>query len=489
MAMSSIIRGLDLLATNLFQTIACIILVLFTVNLYRALTDPLFDIPGPFLARFTRLWLAREYSSGGYQRTNIALHKQYGPIVRIAPNQYSIDSPTAIKTLYGHGSSLHKGDWYIPWGHPEWPNLFNILDPHTHGAARRKVAKPYSMTSLLGYEPSVNECTVLLKSKLNEFATLGQSVDMGRWFQFYAFDVIGQITFSRRFGFLQSGQDIQGLIRMLDTMNNYTAVIGLFVRAHNILGEIEAIKAKPLPSSPSGPVDFVTKLLQERQHGSSRNVIDRDINVSAFANVLAGTDTTSISLSGILYHLLRSPQTLATLRKELEVAKEQARVSSPITFQEARALPFLEAVIKESLRLHSAAAFTFPRVVSKGGLTLAGRVFPEKTTVGVNPWVAHRNTTIFGPGADEFRPQRWIDQDKSVLAEYESNFLTFGQGARTCIGKNISYLEMYKVIPELVLGFDFELVNSGEWKTHTAWFSIPVGFQCRVTPRNKKVAV
>jgi cytochrome P450 len=69
---------------------------------------------------------------------------------------------------------------------------------------------------------------------------------------------------------------------------------------------------------------------------------------------------------------------LAKLCEEIASAKEAGKVSSPITFQEARALPHLDAVIKESLRLHPAAGFTYPRVVPRGGMSLAGRYFPEK---------------------------------------------------------------------------------------------------------------
>jgi hypothetical protein len=59
---------------------------------------------------------------------------------------------------------------------------------------RRKLAKPYAMSSLVSYEPYVNECTALLKSRLGEIAAAGKDANMGRWFQLYAFDVIGQIT-------------------------------------------------------------------------------------------------------------------------------------------------------------------------------------------------------------------------------------------------------------------------------------------------------
>lgn len=77
-------------------------------NAFQIIFDPLRDIPGPFLARFTRLWYLLELYKGKFEITNIELHKKYGAIVRIAPNQYSIDDVESAKTIYGHGSAFVK---------------------------------------------------------------------------------------------------------------------------------------------------------------------------------------------------------------------------------------------------------------------------------------------------------------------------------------------------------------------------------------------
>ena len=70
--------------------------------------DPLRDIPGPLLARFTRWWYFIEIYKGSFELTNVELHKKYGPIVRIAPHEYSIDDVEAAKTIYGHGNAFVK---------------------------------------------------------------------------------------------------------------------------------------------------------------------------------------------------------------------------------------------------------------------------------------------------------------------------------------------------------------------------------------------
>lgn len=77
-------------------------------TLFKVISDPLRDIPGPFLARFTRLWYVFELYKGNFERTNIELHKKYGGIVRIAPNQYSIDDFEGARAIYGHGNAFVK---------------------------------------------------------------------------------------------------------------------------------------------------------------------------------------------------------------------------------------------------------------------------------------------------------------------------------------------------------------------------------------------
>ena len=79
--------------------------------LLRHLLSPLRQIPGPVFARFTKTWYFLQISRGDFHDTNIELHRKYGKIVRIAPNQYSIDDPEAIKIIYALGSPFPKADW------------------------------------------------------------------------------------------------------------------------------------------------------------------------------------------------------------------------------------------------------------------------------------------------------------------------------------------------------------------------------------------
>lgn len=77
-------------------------------SLFKAYVTPLREVPGPWLARFTRIWLLKAINSRKYQDINIDLHRKYGPVVRIAPNEYSIDDLEASKIIYRSRDQLVK---------------------------------------------------------------------------------------------------------------------------------------------------------------------------------------------------------------------------------------------------------------------------------------------------------------------------------------------------------------------------------------------
>lgn len=344
--------------------------------------------------------------------------------MRIAPNQYSVDSFEAAKTIYGHGnhflkvsspapvqhsshrSTYRQEDWYLPWGHPSMRNLFNEVDPSNHAAMRRQVSNLYSMSSLVSYEPYVDQCTALLCERLSEFASAKGAVDMRHWFQCYAFDVIGLITFSKRFGHLDAGNDIGGVMSALNKQILLGSLLGLYPSWYpTVFKFLSRRAAKPggKPTGPAyvswfaqsqiesrrhiepseghdGPEDFIGKVLRKRTEagGSGKAASDETLLTTAGANIAAGSDTTAITLSAMLYYLCRNPEVMRKLRAEFD---PQIGGGAALTFQQAQALPYLQAVIKETLRMHPATGFTMPRIVPAGGCTVAGQFIPAGVSI------------------------------------------------------------------------------------------------------------
>lgn len=110
-----------------------------------------------------------------------------------------------------------------------------------------------------------------------------------------------------------------------------------------------------------------------------------------------------------------------------------------------------------------------------------------QTVVGINSWVAHYNTNIFGEDAALFRPDRWLKSHSSPekLSSMEKYFMAFGMGSRTCIGKNISILEISKLVPQLVRRYDISLATP-KWTCRNQWFTKQSNFD--VTVRMREVS-
>lgn len=196
------------------------------------------------------------------------------------------------------------------------------------------------------------------------------------------------------------------------------------------------------------------------------------------ANMFAGSDTTGITMRAVFYFLLRDPSKMERLLKELSEESKAGRFSRDdglVRWEEARDLPYLNAVINEALRCHPAVGLTMERIVPGAGVTLAGHFLPRGTIVGCSAWVIHQDTQVFGSDAAEFRPERWIEATPEQRKKMNSCLFSFGAGARTCIGKNISLLELYKLVPTILRTFEVSIPN-GLYKRKFSRSEVDSGF-------------
>ena len=183
-----------------------------------------------------------------------------------------------------------------------------------------------------------------------------------------------------------------------------------------------------------------------------------------------------------IYHLCKNPQHMKKLQAELDAAQSEGNLSEMITYAEAIKLPFLGAVIKEAMRVHPSICLTYPRHVPEGGREICGYYFAAGCRVGVNPYVIHYDTSIFGEDAEVFDPERWFRPNAKNM---ESHMFQFGNGSRTCIGKNIALSEVYKFIPQFFRVFDVRQEDPSKlWKEHNTWFVKQTGIDVKLAKRN-----
>lgn len=138
------------------------------------------------------------------------------------------------------------------------------------------------------------------------------------------------------------------------------------------------------------------------------------------------------------------------LQEEIDNAINKGLISSPIKDSEARQLPYLQAVIREGLRIFPVVTATFFKRVPKGGDTVSGYFLPEGTEVGHNVLGIMRSEKYWGTDADAFRPERWLEADDATFEVMVNALETlWGAGRYKCLGRAIAQVELNKVFVEV----------------------------------------
>lgn len=260
---------------------------------------------------------------------------------------------------------------------------------------------------------------------------------------------------------METASDVGGLIHLITLLFRTNFVIGFFptlvtlrLWAFKLMGEQEASRldkfakariqeakqslihgydeADPREREAAAP-DFCARIIalgeSDRSDSEKRpKVLDVDFvsQQASRMNIGAGSDTTSVTLTATLHNILFQPAIYQRLREEVDEAYARGALSDPPTFAESQELPYLQAIVKEALRIHPATGLPLWREVPVGGATICGVYFPAGTNVGINSWVAHRNRDVWGEDADDFRPERWLDSSPEKLKEMNAYFMAFG---------------------------------------------------------------
>ena len=163
-----------------------------------------------------------------------------------------------------------------------------------------------------------------------------------------------------------------------------------------------------------------------------------------FVFTVGAQDTTAAFMSAFMDHVLRNPTAKSRLLSEIDKFDRAGKISSPIVnYEETCAMPYFMACCQEALRLSPSVSMLLPRYAPQGGVTIENTWIPDSTEISANPFVLHRNKSIFGEDADSFDPDRWLKDAKQVRT-MEKYFFAFGYGSRKCIGKHLAVFEAQK---------------------------------------------
>ena len=228
---------------------------------------------------------------------------------------------------------------------------------------------------------------------------LGQNIDMGLFVQLFAFDVIGEVTFSRRFGFMDAGSDsgffaqIESVLRSGAWVGQIPALywihdflspvignhLGITIR-HGRLRDFASQEVENRKRTGTDHQDILGKLLEvQRQRPSEMDYTN--VLSMATTNVTAGSDTTAISTRSVIYHILKNPECKRKLVEEIDLPMKNIGSNKPITLEQTKHMPYLQACLYEGLRLHPAVGMSLPRVTPPNGIEIDGHFIPKGVSV------------------------------------------------------------------------------------------------------------
>ncbi|KAI0182276.1 cytochrome p450 benzoate 4-monooxygenase [Xylaria flabelliformis] len=484
-------------------------------------------IPGPFISKFSNIWLAIWAKRGQrYAWGNVivhAAHQRYGNVVRIGFNHVSIATPEGLRTVYAHGNGFLKDIFYDAFV-PHLPDVFTVRDRDEHARKRKLITNAFSPGAVHDFEPYMAVNLERWVAQLDRIAASPgkdgyAKLDIRPWCTFLAFDIIGDLAFGAPFGMVERGRDevqstqpggpatyvpgaeslnrrgqINNTLGWLPALRPWARYLphpffykGLRSKA-NLHGIAVAAVERRLESVKETGTYQRRDILELLRHGKDAegNPMPVDELVGeAHTQLVAGTDTVSNTSCAIIYWILegerRNPGTiLPRLLAELDAA---IRPGSAIAAHgEVKNLQFLRLCIDESMRLHSTSAMGLPRVVTgKDGVLCENEHFPEGTVLSVPSYTLHHNADIWGSDVEEFKPERWL----RATPQQKASFNPFSHGPRACVGQNVAHMEMALIIGTAFYRYDFKLYQR-TLQSHEGFMKKPAECWVGIKLRNNK---
>ncbi|KAF8753476.1 Cytochrome P450 monooxygenase [Rhizoctonia solani] len=464
---------------------------------------------GPLAASLSNWWLSNSTQSGRHSEIIHELHEKYGKLVKldvVASQQRFSDSRKAV---YGHSNGLLKSEFYEAFKADPNGNVFNIRDKAVHTMKRKRIANIFSAQNVQAFEPRVRShvekfcsqldirCEEALKgvSGFNWDAKDGRVVlNMCPQFSYIAFDIISDLSLGIPFGLIEAQKDSIPAALSLISNKKVADLPVIHMIAQGTIGAVALAPHPPLLQkillfgapwhipdliarrdfvevtkaavntriskvengtidNENRGVDLLDKLFEVTNTDGSP-LSREEIDAEALVTIGAGSDTTSNSLGALCYYIASHPQVKKTLQEELDSVHASADQGEPelayglASFEQVKNLPYLNACIKEALRLHSTVGGGLPRVVPPGKtMTVAGETFNEGSIISV--------------------PQRWLDGGSEALNKY---YVPFSTGPRACVGRNLANMNMILISATFFHRYDVELA------TPTTQFEVKEGF-------------
>ena len=418
------------------------------------------------------------------------LHDKYGPLVRIGPGEVSIGDYHLYRRIYSQNTCTKEESFYgasTLLGKDHLASiryvscLLNPVRPVSKGAlsrnkalhsARRKMmSQPFSQQAINENESLITEMSERLAERIitSCAASPTGTSDVVDLCKLFSLEVICKAAFNRDISqpsmehamtFLRAMEDTPVVMIMLSVfpfLRDWTTVNerlpGLVGHAFRQSKHYEQFtrslfRSFQQESKTDSTERFMgTPLIRGVDAHLDRQLSEDEAIEEAMGLAFAGSGTTSSTLLYLFYQLSR-PQNRNIQLKLREELQQSGR-----KLIEVKDLPYLNAVIKETMRLHPTIISTLPRVLDVP-LQCNDIVLPANTIVGMQNYVHHRDPKVY-TDPHSFIPDRWIGQTQS--SELEKAFTPFSLGSRNCIGQNLAKAELYIAASLIFRRFDLRL--------------------------------
>ncbi|CAK7563498.1 MAG: hypothetical protein SEPTF4163_001367 [Sporothrix epigloea] len=466
--------------------------------IYRIFLHPLAKYPGPLLAKLTDAYMLYHAWKGDRHLELWRLHERYGPIVRFGPNSVSFNSNTALKEIYGFKANVGKAEFYDAFAHPAH-NTHNTRDKGEHARKRRVLSHAFSDSAVKEAEKYIlanvrTFCNVLgaggsTANALSYHGDYSQTKGSEKWSgpvnmsdqcNYLAMDILGDLCFGKAF-------------HMLEAPDNRYAVdlVGMAAHRHLICGTMRAMeklriekilfrkiaagRARYMQYSrgqlaermalgdDTDRRDFFYYLLKAIDPVTKKGFTKPELWAESNLLIIAGSDTTSTGMAAAFFYLVRHPEALVKVTREIRqtfASVEDIQSGATLT-----GCTYLRACIDEAMRLSPAVGGLLPRQVLTGGMEINGETIPAGTIVGTPHYAIHHNAAYY-PQPWAYLPERWIagstlpgHTKPSIVSEEDvalaqSAFCPFSIGPRGCIGKGIAYTEMMTTLARSLFLYD-----------------------------------
>ncbi|EIW54967.1 cytochrome P450 [Trametes versicolor FP-101664 SS1] len=516
---------------SLVQVVLACVATWLLWTLFRRLTlkSDLDNLPGPPSPSFLYGNLRQLYSNQSF-KFHKSLGEKYGPVVGLHGTLgsnvlYTFDPKAMHHIVIKDQDIFQESTWFTRMVyHLFGLGLFATLGDH-HRKQRKMLNPVFSANHMRHMTPLFYDVSHKLRTaiaaRVNKAGEGSSEVDMVGWMGRTALELMGQAGLGYSFDPLvadaadEYGEAIKKLVPSLAQVRGLHQYIPLFeaivpaglrrtvaelipapplkriMHIVDTLGtrstEIFQAKKKALLAGDEAlkeqvgeGKDLISVLLKANMAASEEDKLPEDELIGQMSTLtFAAMDTTSNALSLTLWRLAQNPEAQNTLRKEILEAQE-ARGGGDIGYDDLVALPYLDAVCRETLRVHTPSPFRFREthrdvvlplsepVRGKDGRMMHELHIPKNTSVFIGINASNTNQALWGPDAYEWKPERWLAPlpdavlDAKIPGVY-ANLMTFWGGGRACIGFKFSQLEMKVVLAVLLSHFTFELTEKRIW--------------------------